>query len=214
MKFCPKCESEKPIDSFVVRFCRFCIECENNYSEIELVHFGVKVCTCCGIEKQRSEFDHRRKGNRLELRPKCKNCLQSERKEKYWSDPEKYRERSREGARKQRTDPNLRPKYLERCRKKRESGTFGGLTWKEYMRQYNAKHRDRVRELHRTPSREWARRNAPYMMEKRLIENLSREVGIDRGNLLKMDASGEFIETKRAYLELYRLLKERKNGKD
>lgn len=207
-KTCLKCNSVKPMDSFRPVGANsdgrasYCRECAKVHPMSELLSLGTKVCTCCKVEKQRTEFNVRLKAGKHEIRSKCEECLQMERKLKYNSNPELYREKSRlEAARQRANNPE---KVTERSRRQRETNQFKGKTWKEYMAEYRNNNKDVLAPKQKVRSKKHLERIKNGLEDSYILSRLAQNTGIPAKELKEMDGVGEMIEVKRQIIKVHR----------
>lgn len=150
IKTCSRCNITKPLSDFY-KYPKskdghegYCKECRKKISrhvkhpEIPLppkhIH-TTKKCSTCKITKPLSDFSpKKRKDTKDGTSSVCKACTRENRKERYWSDPEK----ARAYVRSRPYDP-VKAKIARNIRRARErSGeNFTRHEWQELKRKYN-----------------------------------------------------------------------------
>lgn len=161
----------------------------------------MKVCSNCKIGKDKSDFrirtDKRVNPVLVYLNNICKQC-ETDKANEYYSKngqtiwfKEKNRKRVNEYAQKNKSAVLLR----ERIRKQTQK-------WKEYMREYNAKNRERIREMSRERNRKYMKKLITERPYRYAMLKLKDETGLKEEMI-----PPELIEAKNNLLQLQRKLK-------
>lgn len=226
-KICSKCGVEKEVEEFrrwkhsqdgYVDHCKKCANRRSPKPGSVMVRADgcvVKKCAKCDVEKPISEFNFRHSRGQKVPRSRCRNCESVDRREKYLSDPDKYRQISRvyrahnpEKVRHSRREWALRfpdkvsalkKRYWEKNRDvviARRKATRDPVKYRAAIKRWEENNKDKVR----LSSLRWAKKQSDTLSDTYIICAL-RSCKIT-------NPSPELIELKREQLMLYRMTKE------
>lgn len=161
-----------------------------------------KTCTKCNEGKPISRFRNRykRKNGKKEYwqNGKCMDCEGKEQSLRYWKNPEKHREYSKQYANKHSKEMS---EYNKQYRKDNPDW------WENYMKGYRRDNKKRIAELHKIISKKWHQENRDLLSDTYVIHKI-----ISKTNLKRKDVEGnkELIELYRANILLKRKINEQR----
>lgn len=161
-----------------------------------------KICSKCLKKKKTEKFRTRldKRDGRVFLNNTCRACDILIQREYYLKhkDTQQFKEKTREQGREYRK--KNRAVYLQRQKKRRADPKY-----QAYMKKYREKNKERIKELHKPRSKEWAQKQIDNITEQYVLAQLCHpRTGISRKVAKK---NPEVINFYQSHIKFKRLCK-------